>query len=160
MAEEHSISSIFRWKKWTLSLLCVARIILCIVLTVLELQSSSYNLFEQLSIVHGETKAIRISFILFTIVTIFILLIGIFSVYLENYSLSITFGSIIYLVIFIDADLALFYNRINFVGFVLTIFVVLANIWINPDLDHILAQRRMRRNLAINNAIFNHGLKK
>ncbi|KAH7639716.1 uncharacterized protein LOC124500331 [Dermatophagoides farinae] len=166
MAEPHSISSMLQCKKWTLSLLCIARIILCIILTVLEIQQSSssssssiYDLLEQLATVHGETEAIRISLILFTIVTILILVIGICGVYLENYSISITFGSIIFLVIFIDADLALFYNRINFIGFIMTIFVLTANIWINPDLEHILSQRRLQRNLVINHGGINHGFK-
>ncbi|XP_027194297.1 uncharacterized protein LOC113789011 [Dermatophagoides pteronyssinus] len=157
------ISSIFHCKKWTLCLLCIARIILCIVFTALELQStstSSYYWIDKLTIDHGNTETIRISLILFTIVTILILLIGIISVYLENYSLSITFGSIIFLIIFIDADLSLFFNRINFFGFVFTIIIMLANIWINPDLDQILSQRRLqRRNLQINNGIINPGYK-
>ena len=37
---------------------------------------------------------------------------------------------------------------------------MLANIWINPDLDQILSQRRLqRRNLQINNGIINPGYK-
>lgn len=53
------ISSIFHCKKWTLCLLCIARIILCIVFTALELQSttstSSYYWIDKLTIDHGNT---------------------------------------------------------------------------------------------------------